>query len=88
VVTVWRDYDHMDGFGAGQWIAMSIMMVLLVGLLVALVVWLVRSTSQPSRGAPPAATSSAEQVLAERFARGEIDEEEFTRRRALLRAGP
>jgi putative membrane protein len=88
VVTVWRDYDHMNGFGAGQWIAMSILMVLLMGLLVALVVWLVRTTSAPSQGGPPSPTSSAEQLLAERFARGEIDEEEFTRRRALLRAGP
>jgi putative membrane protein len=30
-------------------------------------------------------SDSAEEVLAQRFARGEIDDEEFTRRRATLR---
>jgi putative membrane protein len=35
--------------------------------------------------APGPATVTPEQVLAERFARGEIDEEEFRQRRAALR---
>jgi putative membrane protein len=54
-----------------------------------LVVWLVRSIggNQPARQTPPPSTTAkADQLLAERFARGEIDEDEFTRRRDLLRA--
>jgi putative membrane protein len=39
-----------------------------------------------SRGARPG-RASAEDVLAERFARGEIDEDEYRRRRDLLRGG-
>jgi len=77
----------MDGWGDGRWIAMTIFMVVLIGLVTVLVVWLVRTTGGQDRGAS-SAMAAAEQVLAERFARGEIDEEEFTRRRALLRAGP
>lgn len=80
--------DHMDGWGGGEWILMVIMMALFLGALVALVVWLVRTTNRPDRGDAGSATEVAERVLAERFARGEIDEEEFTRKRALLRAGP
>jgi putative membrane protein len=35
----------------------------------------------------PRAVSPAEQLLAERYARGEIDREEFEERRAVMRAG-
>lgn len=79
------------GWGVGAWIAMSLMMVVFWGGLIALVVWLVRgSPSSPSdrpatRSDDPA--EHGEKVLAERFARGEIDEEEFTRRRELLHHG-
>lgn len=82
--------DWNDGWGAGGWFAMSVMMVMMVafwGGLIALVVWGVRSATPRHEGAngPPVAPArSADEVLAERFARGEIDEEEFTRRRELL----
>lgn len=39
------------------------------------------------QGAGPGSAPPAEQVLAERFARGEIDEDEYLRRRATLRGG-
>jgi putative membrane protein len=78
----------MYGWDGSEWLLMAIMMALFLGVLVAVVVWLVRTTSRPDRGADGSATEVAERVLAERFARGEIDEEEFTRKRALLRAGP
>ncbi len=42
----------------------------------------------PAPGAPgPGGTSNAERILAERFAHGEIDEEEYQRRLRVLR-GP
>ena len=74
-------------WGAGDWLGMSLMMVAVAGLLVALAVWLVRSSRQPAdrRGDVPPTTSRAEDVLAERFARGDIDAEEFTRDREVLR---
>jgi putative membrane protein len=80
-----------DGLGWGGWLLMGLLTLLLVGLAVGLVLVLVRSTS--GRGAAgggqarPGPQSAAEHVLDERFARGEIDEEEYLRRRSVLR-GP
>jgi putative membrane protein len=74
----WYGWDHMTGWG---WVAMIVGSVVFVALLVLGAVLLVRS----ARGVEgPAAGASAERVLAERFARGEIDEEEFRRRLATL----
>lgn len=64
----------------GAWLAMTVTMF---GFW-ALVIWAVTSFVRGERGDRP---RDAEDVLAERFARGEIDEEEFERRRDLLRAG-
>ena len=76
-------WDH-GGWGAGDWLAMSLMMLVFWGALIALVVWLIRSNRTDQRPDAPASTRRADEVLAERFARGEIDEDEFTRRRELL----
>lgn len=78
----WND----GSWGAGDWLAMSFMMVVFWGLLIALVVWLVRG-NRPDRGAERPASDTAQradEVLAELFARGEIDEDEFTMRRQVL----
>ena len=70
------------GWSAGDWVAMSTMMILFWGLLVAVAVWAVRTvrSDRSSRGL----ADHADVLLAERFARGEIDGEEFTRGRELL----
>lgn len=76
------------GWGAGRWVAMSVMMLLFWGLLAAAVYWVVR-TARPERGhnPPPASpTASADQLLAERFARGEITADDYTQWRAVLHA--
>lgn len=81
--------DWNGGWGVGGWLAMSLMMVVVWGLPIALVVWAVRSSyhrDQPSVTAPR--RPDADQVLAERYARGEIDESEFAHRREVLRTGP
>lgn len=70
------------GWSVGDWVAMSTMMILFWGVLVALVVWVVR-TVRGDRGSIGRA-DQADVVLAERFARGEIDGEEFARGRELL----
>ena len=81
-------WEH-GGWGAGQWFAMSLVMVLFWTLVVALVVWLVRSSRHPVGPTPKVQSSSrrAEEVLAERFARGELNEQEYVLRRDLLRSG-
>ncbi|MGW0752506.1 SHOCT domain-containing protein [Streptomyces sp. NPDC002587] len=76
-------YDH--GMGGWGWVAMF-SMVLLVALAVTAIVLLLRSADRfPAHPTEPRAAPSAKQVLAERFARGEIDEEEFERRLTVLR---
>jgi putative membrane protein len=68
-----------------MWIR-GIWSLLIVALLVAGAVLIARMfATRPSHdGSRP--TSGPLQILEERFARGEIDEEEFKRRRDLLRA--
>jgi putative membrane protein len=76
--------------GWGNWLAMAMMMVLFWGLIVAGIVALVRYLGGPrqnDRLGPASERPDAEELLAERFARGEIDEDEFTRRREALRSG-
>jgi putative membrane protein len=78
-----------DPWMSGGWAAVALGMLVFCGLVVALVVWTMRSrlsTRPPASGEEGRATSP-DNLLAQRFARGEIDEDEFTRKRAALR-GP
>jgi putative membrane protein len=68
--------------GPANWIWMALTLAVLAGLLVAAVVAGVRLLDRPD-----SRPTSAEQVLAERFAHGEITEEEYARRMAVLHAG-
>ncbi|GGW42139.1 hypothetical protein GCM10010503_18090 [Streptomyces lucensis JCM 4490] len=80
-------YDH-DGGGWG-WFAMSAGMILFWILIVAVGVLVYRAVAGSRRdGALPRAQPPGpppEQLLAERFARGEIDEDEYHRRLTVLR---
>lgn len=79
---MWWNQLNMNG---GQWVAMSVMMLVGWSLPVALVVWLVRrSGGGPLPTGSPLAPDRAEDLLAQRFARGEIDEAQFIRGRAVL----
>jgi putative membrane protein len=81
--------DWDGSWGIGGWLAMGLMMVAIWGVPIALLVWLVTrnlGSGQSQGTAPPLA--DAEATLAERFARGEIDEDEFSRRSELLQARP
>ncbi len=74
---------------------MSVLLLLLLfwGLVIAAIIALVRYLGGTRQGGPPASSPAdrgrpnAEELLDERFARGEIDQDEYTRRRQLLRAG-
>lgn len=84
-----------QGMDGGWWILMMMGMVLFWGLLVVGLVTMWRhqhptSASHPLPGHIPtsptvSASSSAILILQERFARGEISEEEYARRLAVLK---
>jgi len=77
-------YDDAN-WGTTEWLSMSVMMLLFWGLLIGLVVWAVRSfRSEGESVQPPDGGGRADEILAERYARGEMDEAEFQRRRELL----
>ena len=63
--------DHMSGWG---WFAASVGMVLFWGLVITGIVLLVRYLSHNGQAPTP---RTPEQLLAERFARGEIDQAEY-----------
>ncbi len=65
------------GFG-GLW-----MLLMVVGI-VLLVVWAARGASGNGGGGASTSPKRALDILDERFARGEIDEEEYRKRRRLL----
>ena len=69
--------DHMSG---GWWWVMGIGWLVFLGAIVAVVVALTRG-----HRAPATAGRSAYDVLDERFARGEIDADEYRSRRDVLR---
>ncbi|MGD1218389.1 SHOCT domain-containing protein [Streptomyces krungchingensis] len=77
-------YDH----GGWGWFAMSAGMVLFWALIIAVAVLLFRALDRPRGHTGTPATPPAEDILRERLARGEIDEDEYRRRLDALRAGP
>ncbi|WP_406264071.1 SHOCT domain-containing protein [Streptomyces sp. NBC_00191] len=80
-------FDHgVSGWG---WFAMSASMILFWVLIITVAVLLFRALDQTPEHTHSPNVPSPEQVLAERFARGEIDEEEYRRCLATLHAsGP
>jgi len=76
-------YDHdVSGWG---WVGMTIGMVLFWGLLIAVVFLAVRALPRVPDHRDRSSVPSAEELLAERFARGEIDDEEYRKRLTTLR---
>jgi len=76
----------MYGYGLGASMG-GIFMIVIVGL----VVWLIVSTLRPERttqtsstSTKTSSTSKAIEVLANRYARGEIDGEEYRNRKAAI----
>ena len=91
----WNGYCGMwnggyGGYGGGWgwvgWIITAVVLVVIFAALIAAVVVAIRYLSG-HRGGPGASQQArgAEDVLAERFARGEIDADEYRQRVTLLR---
>ena len=84
------DYGHMMDWGFGFMFG-PVLWLIVLGLIVAGVIWLVRSTDQsrtvhgPHHASTPAnGDAEALAILKMRFAKGEIDEEEYASRKKLL----
>ena len=70
------------GWGMGGWMMVSygfVVLLFLVGIVVALV-----SSSRRTGRSGPAATPTAKELLAQRYARGEIDDDEYFQRLSVL----
>lgn len=71
---MWRDGNW------GWWLFMPVVMVAFW----AAVIWVIVSAVR-GRPAPSQPSQDAEQILAERYARGDIDDDEYNRRLGTLR---
>jgi len=81
----WFDHD-MSGWGyAGMVIGMVLFWALIIVGIIALIRFSTGATKTRSLPQLPPYSESPEQVLAARFARGEIDEAEYQQRLAVLR---
>ena len=77
-----RDYGHMDaGWGVAMMLG-TLAIWVLIAVAIIVVAQSTRTTAGPPSGAsgPANVTSTAERILAERLARGEIDSEEYRSR--------
>ena len=76
------------GWGWAGWLFMAVLMVIFWAAVIAAVIAFVRYSGH-GRNEPPSTGDGHDQalrILEERFARGDIDADEYTRRRDLLRA--
>ncbi|MCH9728549.1 MAG: SHOCT domain-containing protein [Actinomycetia bacterium] len=76
------------GWGWGGWVLMSVVIILFVVTVATALVLVIRYVSTPQQvpGHPAAnMPDRSERLLAERFARSEIDEDQYRRRIAVLR---
>lgn len=83
-------WEHGHDWGMGSWggvwwgpFGMIIWLLLLVVIVVA-VIWLVRSTTQGGGREPPPRRSAGLDVLEERYARGEVDRDEYLQKKRDL----
>ena len=68
------------GMGWGGWTVMTLTMVVFWGLVIYAVIAITRAGGERRSGAP----EDPMRILEQRFARGEIDEEEYLRRHDIL----
>ena len=79
---------HEDQMGAGGWVFMVLLGVVVLGLVAAFVVWLMQDQRRRPPDARYAPAGSAAEILDRRLATGEIAIEEYERVKASLAAPP
>lgn len=78
-------WGHMDGFGwGGGWGGMGFGMILFWGLLVVAIALLLRAFIGSGAATERSPEKPALELLKERYARGEIDREEFEQKKRDL----
>lgn len=76
--------DGMMG-GMGAWMLLWVLVgIAILVLAVVGIIWLVRSSSSSSPASPASPRETPDEVLSRRYAAGEIDDEEYARRRSVL----
>lgn len=78
-------YWYGPGMGTWGYVLMTLSMIVFWGLVIGGLVALIRYASRPPTRTEVSPARTPEQVLGERFARGEIDEDEYRRRLDALR---
>ncbi|CAM3693347.1 SHOCT domain-containing protein [Smaragdicoccus niigatensis] len=74
------------GMGWGSWLGMTVMMIVFYGVIIFGIIAAVRAFSGTRHStAGGHGVSSAEQILAARFAKGELTEDEYRQRLATMR---
>lgn len=79
-----RYFDHHGMLGWGGWVAGPIMMLIFFALLVGAVVLVVRLVGAEASRTGPTSEDTAHTILRERFAKGEISEDEYQASRKVL----
>lgn len=80
------DYYHGRHMWDGDWMFFGpLMMIAFVAVIVVVVVLLVRGLGGHHATSPASSDSNALDILKERFARGEIDKEDYEERKRILR---
>jgi putative membrane protein len=74
-------WGMMGGWGYGYGPMHIIVWIVILIAVVALVVWLVRSLAVPGAQHAPPRSSAGLDVLEERYARGEIDRDEYLQKK-------
>lgn len=72
-----------DGSGY-SWFLMLPMMILIWGLIIAAIIYIVRGSNN-NKTTPERNHDNGERILSERFAKGDIDEEEYKKRITVLK---
>jgi len=77
------DHPHMGTWGWGGMILGPIMMIVFIALIVGAVVWVIRWTGLGG-SAVAGVANKARHILDERFARGEMDKDDYEERKRVL----
>jgi putative membrane protein len=80
-------HHYGPGWGPGWWVLGGFLWLAFWVVVVVLIVSLVRGRHHHPHGEDGLGQSDALRVLEDRYARGEIDRDEFLERRAVLRGG-